>query len=327
MAPSASSVRLRAALWASAAAIAGENGDKKPAATAAHTLDNLYKTRITSNISSGNTDLSNETLKLLKDLRLLTFASEFANRPECCFVSHTILESMVAEQPFQELPAPTQAMLQAVMKQLVRRAKARGLDPRLLQLLPRVPLMHAADYADIMAMMLDAGYREEYASTWRAAVAAATDPALTSLPAFGGRRPDEAWLAQQLQQMTAAAEAGGASCFSSSSSSSSSRSATDTCTPAGVLLLHSVCATLQAAYSTNKPPVQQLQPVTASLVGLLLQHPDADRPPALQALLCAAAGAAAAQGEISLWETATQHAAQLRLSRADAAAVTCHLPC
>jgi hypothetical protein len=33
---------------------------------------------------------------------------------------------------------------------------------------------------------------------WQAAVAAATNSALNSLPAFGGRRPDEAWLAQQL---------------------------------------------------------------------------------------------------------------------------------
>ncbi|KAF6262063.1 hypothetical protein COO60DRAFT_1677904 [Scenedesmus sp. NREL 46B-D3] len=373
MAPTASSVRLQAALWASAAAIAGDNGDKKPAATAAHTLDALYKTRLTSDSNRGNTDPSNEALET--DLRLL----------------------MSRKRPFQELPAPTQAMLQAVMKQLIRNAKARGLDPRLLQLLPRVPLMHAADYADLMAMMLDAGYlHDDYASVWQAAVAAATDPALTSLPAFGGRRPDEAWLAQQLQdwltlervvaglvtdscmlermlavalevagtvleqqqqqqdeswiaQQLQQALTGAACTFMQQGKYQSSvmlqqqlllpvleaadrlqqeqgtaeaAGASAAAEPAGLLLLHAVCATLQAAYSAIAAPVQRLQPVAASLVGLLLQHPGVDRPPALQALLCAAAGAAAAQGDISLWEAATQHAAQLRLSRADAAAVT-----
>jgi hypothetical protein len=73
------------------------------------------------------------------------------------FTAHTIIECMTTELPFEKQQPASQAMLQALMKQLVRRSKSNGLDPWLLQLLPLVPLMHAEDYADLMQLAEEAG--------------------------------------------------------------------------------------------------------------------------------------------------------------------------
>jgi hypothetical protein len=222
-------------------------------------------------------------------------------------------------------------------------------------------------------------------------VAAATNPALNSLPAFGSKRPDEAWLAQQLQQqMTApAAQVSGlyvqllqvaleaaagqleqqqdeawvtqqlqqtVTSFASqlmqqrrygssamlheilllpileaagqlqeqlnAGSAEAAAAAAAAAVPAGVVLINSLCASLQSAYSSNKPAALRLRPLANRLLSLLLQHPDVLRLSSLQALLCAAVEAEAATGNISLFETATQQAQQLQLSTADVAAVT-----
>jgi hypothetical protein len=58
----------------------------------------------------------------------------------------------MAQVPFEQQQQATQAMLQAVMKQLVRNAKRDGLSPRLLQLLPHIPLMHTDDYEDLLQL-------------------------------------------------------------------------------------------------------------------------------------------------------------------------------
>jgi hypothetical protein len=84
---------------------------------------------------------------------------------DCCsfaarndsFAGHTILEVMIDKLPFEQQQPAFQAMLQAVMKQLVRNAKRDGLNLRLLQLLPRIPLMHTDDYEELLQMAAKAG--------------------------------------------------------------------------------------------------------------------------------------------------------------------------
>lgn len=71
--------------------------------------------------------------------------------------THAIIEYMLQEARFEQQQPPMQAMLQAVMKLLVRRAKTYGLDPGLLQLLPQVPLMHAEDYKDVLKLVAGTG--------------------------------------------------------------------------------------------------------------------------------------------------------------------------
>jgi hypothetical protein len=181
---------------------------------------------------------------------------------------------------------------------------------------------------------------------------------LCSLPAFGGKRPDEAWLVQQLQRMMATATEvtllAGESCSAAqillepaleaaaevlarqkdggwttrelqvadSLQQEQRVAGTAAATaPAGVLLLHSVREALQAAYSSNVLPAQQLKPMSARVLALLLQYPHVPQPPTLPGLLCAAAEAASASGDISVCDTASQQAQQLQLSRADIAAV------
>jgi hypothetical protein len=68
------------------------------------------------------------------------------------FIGHTILEVMLAKVPFEQQQPAAQAMLQAIMKQLVRNAKRGGLSPRLLQVLPRIPLMHTKDYEQLLQL-------------------------------------------------------------------------------------------------------------------------------------------------------------------------------
>jgi hypothetical protein len=64
---------------------------------------------------------------------------------------------MIAAVPFEQQQPAAQAMLQAVMKELVRNAKRDGLNPRLLQLLPRIPLMHTGDYMDLLLLAVKGG--------------------------------------------------------------------------------------------------------------------------------------------------------------------------
>jgi hypothetical protein len=68
------------------------------------------------------------------------------------FAGHTILDAMVTQAPFEEQQPAIPAMLPAIMKQLVGNAKQDGLSLRLLQLLPRIPLMHTDDYEDVLRM-------------------------------------------------------------------------------------------------------------------------------------------------------------------------------
>jgi hypothetical protein len=92
--------------------------------------------------------------------------------------------------------------------------------------------------------------------------------------------------------------------------------------PAAWLLLHSLCGALQSAYNTDTAPTQQLQPLTAGVMALLLQHGKLPMPAALPGMLCAAAKSAVACGDVSVYTTAIQQAQQLGLSSADVAAVT-----
>uniref|UniRef100_A0A383WJV7 Uncharacterized protein n=1 Tax=Tetradesmus obliquus TaxID=3088 RepID=A0A383WJV7_TETOB len=117
-----------------------------------------------------------------------------------------MLRSVLQQQPFQQQPPEAQALLQACMKQLMRQASIWVLVPEVLDMFCRVPLLRAADYEHALQLARASGLQEAISTVWQAAVSAATEPALCSLPAFGGRRPDEPWLVQQLQQlMTAAA--------------------------------------------------------------------------------------------------------------------------
>jgi hypothetical protein len=189
-----------------------------------------------------------------------------------------------------------------------------------------------------------AGYQAEFRDIWQAALAAATNSALNRLPAFGGRRPDEAWLAQQLQDRTAAVAATlepeqlAAALLTpvlaaaenllqqqqqqQQQEADAAADAAGSCDPAGWLLLCSLCGALQSAYSTESVPTQQLRPLAAGAIALLVQHANLPMPAALPGMLCAAAKAAAAGGDVSVYKTAVQHALQLKLSSADLAAVT-----
>jgi hypothetical protein len=149
-------------------------------------------------------------------------------------------------------------------------------------------------------------------------VAAATNPAVNSLPAFSGRRPDEAWLTQQLQDKTAAAAAAAmqsgqplpdiqgtvASVLLPPVLASAKKllqqqqqgdgavaGAAGSGEPAGWLLLRSLCDALQSVYNTQTVPPQHLQPLTAGLVALLVQHSNLTMPATLSGLQYEAAKA------------------------------------
>jgi hypothetical protein len=178
-------------------------------------------------------------------------------------------------------------------------------------------------------------YQAEFCNIWQAAVAAATNSVLNSLPAFGGRRADKAWLAQQLQDRTAAGAAalepgqlltpvlaGAEKLLQQQQEAGATADAAGSSKPAGWLLLGKLCDALQSAYNTPNAPTQQLQPLTAGVMALLVQHTSLPMPAALPGMLCAAAKAAAARGDVSVYKTAVQHARQLQLSSTDLAAVT-----
>jgi hypothetical protein len=203
-----------------------------------------------------------------------------------------------------------------------------------------------------------AGSHEAISTVWQAAVSAATDPALTSLPAFGGKRPGEAWLVQQLlkgpsavqhtamqqhvQRRAAAKVLPGlaasinlqlsllhpavtAACKlaqqQGSSLADAPAAAASSAAPGGVLLLESVCFALGAAYSNSSLPANCLQAMTLAVLQLLLQHQRLPKPAALLELLCGAARADAAAGDTNMYNLATEYAQQLQLSEEDAAAV------
>lgn len=69
----------------------------------------------------------------------------------------TILRSVLQQQPFQQQPPEAQALLQACMKLLARQAVAWGLQPALLDLLRRVPLLHAAEYEHVLRLARASG--------------------------------------------------------------------------------------------------------------------------------------------------------------------------
>jgi hypothetical protein len=206
--------------------------------------------------------------------------------------------------------------------------------------------LHCTTYTRISAVIAGSGV--EFSDIWRAAVAAATNSAVNRLTAFGGRRPDEAWLAQQLQELTAGAAAAlkagkledtvaavllqrllalvlAAEHLVQKKKAEAAADAAASCKPAGWRLVCSQCTLLQSAYNTEAVPpavAQQLQFLTARVIRVLVQQDTSlPMPAALPGMLRAAANAAAACGDVSVYRTAVQHAQQLQLSSADLAAV------
>lgn len=182
-----------------------------------------------------------------------------------------------------------------------------------------------------------AGSVQVIAQVWQAAVAAATDPVLSSLPAFGRQRPAEAWLAQQLTGLlpallAVAAKKQYSSCTALALSSelvlafvlpafdaavglASSSTAVNSQSP-GVLLMQSVVAALDAAYTSGSVLQQCMQPMVLRMLAVLVQQPQLARPAGLEDLLCVAAEAAAAAGDACVYEVAVRQAQVLGLSDA-----------
>lgn len=163
--------------------------------------------------------------------------------------------------------------------------------------------------------MFAAGDQSVLSQIWSAAVSASTDLQLTVTPAFGGQRPNEEWLVEQLQKQANRSSDNHAVLLTpvmrATQELLQESAAVGIARPAGWLLLSGICHVLaKGAGAMSYRHDDMLQ----HIVDVITKYPQLDQPPDFVAAVTAAAAAGAAAGDLKYYHLAVQQAEALKLT-------------